>query len=208
MPGVAIRLDAELMSKGPQRQSDSHSQRRPPTGADQLQTAALQFRRLSNSDAPARPHRSPSLLRNASTRWYPPAGCPLAATNVCSNACRIREPTLPRLFRGSPTSAGPGPTEREPRSHCFDVTHQVRARAAKRARHRRGHIFCPRRMEAGAAKWGQLVLRRLPGMQCSFSRPRRRRARTRRWSVPWWLRRDGRRRCDARSRTRAMDPRR
>jgi transposase len=61
---------------------------------------------------------------------------------------------------------------------------------------------------AGAAKWGQLVLRHLPGMQCSFSRPRRRRARTRRWSVPWWLRRDGRRRRGARSRTRAMHPRR
>jgi hypothetical protein len=50
----------------------------------------------------------------------------------------------------------PGPTEREPRSHCFDVTHQVRGRAAKRARHRRGHIFSPRRMEA-SGEVGQLV---------------------------------------------------
>ena len=28
MPGAAIRLDAELMSKGPQRPSDSHSPRK------------------------------------------------------------------------------------------------------------------------------------------------------------------------------------
>ena len=41
-------------------------------------------------------------------------------------------------------------------SHCFDVTHQVRGRAAKRARHRRGHIFSPRRMEA-SGEVGQLV---------------------------------------------------
>ena len=46
---------------------------RPPTAADQVQTAALQFRRLNNDDATARPHRSPSLPRNASTRWYSPA---------------------------------------------------------------------------------------------------------------------------------------
>src|SRR5215207_5822335 len=46
---------------------------RPPTRADQVQTAALQFRRLSNGDATARPHRSPSLPRNASPRWYSPA---------------------------------------------------------------------------------------------------------------------------------------
>jgi hypothetical protein len=46
---------------------------RPPTGANQAQTAALQFHRLSNGDATARPHRSPPLPRNASTRWYSPA---------------------------------------------------------------------------------------------------------------------------------------
>jgi hypothetical protein len=46
---------------------------RPPTGADRAQTAARQSRRLSNGRATARPHRSPSLLRNASTRWYSPA---------------------------------------------------------------------------------------------------------------------------------------
>jgi hypothetical protein len=56
-----------------------------------------------------------------------------------------------------PDLARPGPTEREPRSHCFDVTHQVRGRAAKRARHRRGHIFSPpRRMEA-SGEVAQLV---------------------------------------------------
>jgi hypothetical protein len=46
---------------------------RPPTGADRAQTAARQSRRLSNGRATARPHRSPSLLRNSSTRWYSPA---------------------------------------------------------------------------------------------------------------------------------------
>ena len=61
-----------------------------------------------------------------------------------------------------PTSAGPGPTEREPRSHCFDVTHQVRGglvarrptseRAAKGTRHRRGHIISPGGWRP-AAKW-------------------------------------------------------
>jgi hypothetical protein len=48
-------------------------------------------------------------------------------------------PAVPR----SPTSAGLGPTERDPRSQCIDVTHQVRGRAARRARHRRGHILSP-----------------------------------------------------------------
>src|SRR4029453_2789419 len=61
----------------------------PPTGADQVQIAALQVRRLSNGEATARPHRPPSLLRNASTRGvFRRAGCP----HVCPNTCHIHEP--------------------------------------------------------------------------------------------------------------------
>jgi hypothetical protein len=73
MPGAAIRLDTELTSKVLSANRTLTRRAKPPTGADQVQTAALQFRRLSNDDATARPHRSPSLLRNASTRWYSPA---------------------------------------------------------------------------------------------------------------------------------------
>ncbi len=152
-------LDAELMSKGPQRHRTLTRRARPTTGADQVQTAALQFRRLSNGDATARPHRSPSLPRNASTRWYSPAQLcwqprPMSQRLPCPRT------NPPWAVPVKPTSAGPGPTEREPRSHCFDVTHQVRGalgarrptseRAAKGTRHRRGHIISPRRMEASS----------------------------------------------------------
>jgi hypothetical protein len=96
-------------------------------------------------------------------------GCPLAATNVCPNVCRIRQPTLPGLFRAeAPPRLGRAPTEREPRSHCFDLTHQVRGRAAKRARQRRGHIFPPRRMEASGEV--AVVLPAPAGAIASFSR--------------------------------------
>lgn len=160
MPGPAIRLAAELKSKGPQRHRSLTRRARAPTGADQAQTALCS----SADSATARPHRSPIA---AEERIDPVVlrrpGCPLAATNVCPQ----RLPSAYQLSRGFPLKPHlewPGPTEREPRSHCFDVSHQVRARAAKRARHRRGHIFCPRRMEADAARWGQLVIRHLPGM--------------------------------------------
>ena len=152
-------LDAELMSKGPQRHRTLTRRARPTTGADQVQTAALQFRRLSNGDATARPHRSPSLPRNASTRWYSPAQlCWQPRTYVPTPAVSANQTSLG--CSGEATSAGPGPTEREPRSHCFDVTHQVRGalgarrptseRAAKGTRNRRGHIISPRRMEASS----------------------------------------------------------
>jgi hypothetical protein len=68
--------------------------------------------------------------------------CPLAARRYVQ---RLPYPPTnsPRVVPLKPTSAGPGPTEREPRSHCLDVTHHVRGRSAQRARHRRGHIFSP-----------------------------------------------------------------
>ena len=78
-------------------------------------------------------------------------GCPLAATNVCPNACRIHEPTLPGCSAEGPPRLGRAQPSGSPRSHCFDVT-QVRGRAAKRARHRRGHIFSPVGWRS-AAKW-------------------------------------------------------
>ena len=141
-------LDAELMSKGPHRHRTLTRRARPTTGADQVQTAALQFRRLSNGDAMARPHRSPSLPRNASTRWYSPARLSVGSHEHMSQRLPCPRTNPPWAVPVKPASGGPGPTEREPRSHCFDVTHQVRGRAAKRARHRRSHIFSPRRMEA------------------------------------------------------------
>jgi hypothetical protein len=125
---------------------------RPPTGADQVQTAARQFRQLSNGDATARPHRSPSLLRNASTRWYSPAQLSFDSHEPMSQRPPYPRTNSPWAVPLKPPSAGPGPTKREPRSHCFDVTHQVRGRAAKRARHRRGHIFSPGGWRP-AAKW-------------------------------------------------------
>jgi len=126
---------------------------RPPTGADQVQTAALQLSRLSNGDdATARPHRSPSLPRNASTRWYSPARLSFGSHERMSQRLPYPRTNSPRAVLLKPTSAGPGQPSGSPRSHCFDVTHQVRGRAAKRARHRRGHIFSPGRWRP-AAKW-------------------------------------------------------
>src|SRR5215217_1737123 len=150
MPGAAIRLDAELMSN---RSS-------APIG---LSLAALDRRlghikcRLllcsSADSATARPHKSPSLLRNASTRWYfaGPAvltyvPTPAVSTNQLSRSCSAE----------APRPAGPGPTEQKPRSHRFDLTHQVRVRVAKRARHRRGHLVFPPRMET-SGEVGQLL---------------------------------------------------
>ena len=52
----AIRLEGELMSKVLRANRTLTRRAKPPTRADQVQTAALQFRRLSNGDATARPH--------------------------------------------------------------------------------------------------------------------------------------------------------
>jgi hypothetical protein len=53
MPCAASRLDAELMSKVLSANRIRTRRARPRTGADQVQTAALQFRRLSNGEATA-----------------------------------------------------------------------------------------------------------------------------------------------------------
>jgi hypothetical protein len=140
------------MSNGPQRQSDSHPPRaRPPNGADQLQTAARHFRRLSNetrrrgrmiaiaTEERIDPGYSPARLsfgsheRVSQRLPYPRTNPPWAV------------PLKPHLGSAGPNRAGAG-------SRCFDVTHQVRGRAAKRARHRRGHIVSPGGWRL-AAKW-------------------------------------------------------
>jgi hypothetical protein len=80
-------------------------------------------------------HRSPSLLRNASTRCIRRPGCPLAArTHVPTPAVSANQPSLgcsAQAHLGWPRAQPSGP-----RSHCFEETHQVRGRAAKRTRHR------------------------------------------------------------------------
>jgi hypothetical protein len=97
-------LDAQLMSKGPQRQFG-------------LSLAALDRRlgqikcRLllcSSADSATATRRrgdaEAAQIASASEESIDPVvfagpGCPLAATNVCPNACRIGEPTLRGLFR-------------------------------------------------------------------------------------------------------------
>lgn len=87
---------------------------RPPTGADRAQTAARQSRRLSNGRATARPHRSPSLLRNSSTRWYSPARLSFGSHEHMSQRLpypRTNSPWTVRLkpHRGWAESVGESP---------------------------------------------------------------------------------------------------
>ena len=108
-----------------------------------MQTAALQLRRVNNGDATARPHRSPSLLRNASTRWYSPARLSFGSHEPMPQRLpypRTNSPWAvllkPHLGWARPNRAGAAITLLRPDSSGS-------SRAAKRARHRRGHIFSP-----------------------------------------------------------------
>ncbi len=112
MPGAASRLDAELMSKVLSANRTLTRRARPPTAADQVQTAALQFRRLSNCDATARPHRSPSPLRNTSTRWYSPARLAFGSHGRVPQRLPYPQTNSPWAVPLKPDLGRPRPTER------------------------------------------------------------------------------------------------
>jgi hypothetical protein len=82
---------------------------RPPTGADQVQTAVC-----SSADSATATRRRGRIDRHRYRGTHRPVGirrpsCPLAATNICPNACRIGEPNSPRAVPLKPHLGWAGP---------------------------------------------------------------------------------------------------
>jgi hypothetical protein len=99
-----------------------------------VQTAAQQFRRLSNGDATARPHRSPPLPRNASTRWYSPARLTFGRHEPMSQRLPpLQHNQLKRRQRSSTAQADPG-TDRPSSSVITRSAFPARRLASRTAR--------------------------------------------------------------------------